>query len=161
VTRAVANRREQIRLTAAELERFLAAQRVMSVCTNGGDGWPHVTALWYVMRGAEPWIYTYRKSQKVRNLERDDRATLLVEDGVEYQELRGVMLKTRAVVHHDTDTVMQMAEDLFLKYQGGGGAELDDTTRAALAAQVSKRVAIQFAVEETVSWDHAKLGGTY
>jgi PPOX class probable F420-dependent enzyme len=156
----MANRREQITLTTAELERFLAEQRVMSVCTNGGDGWPHVTALWYVMRSDEPWIYTYRKSQKVRNLERDSRATLLVEDGHEYQELRGAMLKTHAIVHHDTETVTRMAEDLFLKYQGDG-AKLGDATRAALAAQVPKRVAIQFQVEETVSWDHAKLGGPY
>jgi PPOX class probable F420-dependent enzyme len=156
----MSNRREQIRLTAAELERFLAEQRVISVCTLGDDGWPHVTALWYVMRGDEPWIYTYRKSQKVRNLERDSRATLLVEDGREYQELRGAMLKTRAVVHHDSGTVTRMAEDLFLKYQGDG-AKLDDATRAALATQVPKRVAIQFQIEETVSWDHAKLGGAY
>jgi PPOX class probable F420-dependent enzyme len=156
----MSNRREQIRLTAAELERFLAEQRVISVCTLGGDGWPHVTALWYVMRGDEPWIYTYRKSQKVRNLERDPRATLLVEDGREYQELRGAMLKTRAVVHRDSETVTRMAEDLFLKYQGDG-AKLDDATRAALATQVPKRVAIQFQIEETVSWDHAKLGGAY
>jgi PPOX class probable F420-dependent enzyme len=156
----MAKRRDQIRLTAAELERFLAEQRVMSVCTLGHDGWPHVTALWYVMREGEPWIYTYRRSQKVRNLERDPRATLLVESGYEYQELRGAMLKTRGVVHHDNETVTRMAEDLFHKYRGDG-ASLDDATRAGLAAQVPKRVAIQFEVEETVSWDHAKLGGTY
>jgi len=156
----MAKRRDQIKLTAAELERFLAEQRVMSVCTLGSDGWPHVTALWYVMRDGEPWVYTYRKSQKVRNVARDPRATLLVEDGHAYQELRGAMLKTRAVVHQDTETVTRMAEDLFLRYQGDG-AKLDDATRAALATQVPKRVAIQFEIEETVSWDHAKLGGAY
>jgi PPOX class probable F420-dependent enzyme len=156
----VPKRRDQIRLTAAELERFLAEQRVMSVCTLGRDGWPHVTALWYVMRDGQPWIYTYRKSQKVRNLERDPRATLLVEHGHEYQELRGVMLKARGVLHHDGETVTRMAEDLFLKYQGDR-AQLDESTRAALATQVPKRVAIQFEVEETVSWDHSKLGGAY
>jgi PPOX class probable F420-dependent enzyme len=156
----MAKRRDQIKLSAAELERFLAEQRVMSVCTLGSDGWPHVTALWYVMREGEPWVYTYRKSQKVRNLARDPRATLLVEGGHAYQELRGAMLKTRAVVHQDTETVTRMAEDLFLRYQGDG-AKLDDATRAALATQVPKRVAIQFEIEETVSWDHAKLGGRY
>jgi PPOX class probable F420-dependent enzyme len=156
----MAKRRDQIKLTAAELERFLAEQRVINVCTLGRDGWPHVTALWYVMRDGEPWIYTYRKSQKVRNLERDPRATLLVEDGNEYQELRGAMLKARAVVHDDTETVTRMAEALFLKYQADG-AKLDDATRAALATQIPKRAAIQFEVKETVSWDHAKLGGAY
>ena len=138
----------------------MAEQRVVNVATLGRDGWPHVTALWFVMRDGEPWIYTYAKSQKVRNLERDPRATLLVESGHEYHELKGVMLKTRAEVHHDIDTVAAMAEDLFAKYQGVEG-EVDEATRGALRAQAAKRVAIQFQVDETVTWDHAKLGGAY
>jgi PPOX class probable F420-dependent enzyme len=148
-----------------EVESFLAGQRVMSVSTLGADGWPHLTALWYVMRGRDPWIYTYAKSQKVRNLERDPRATLLVESGHEYQELKGVMLKTRATLHRDFDTVAGMAEDIFVKYQGGdqGGkaAQIDDATREALRGQVPKRVAIEFHVEKQTSWDHSKLGGVY
>ncbi len=70
------------------------------------------------MRGAEPWVWTYAKSQKVKNLERDDRATTLVESGSEYSELKGVMLKTRAHIERDTDKVIDFAEELFAKYQG-------------------------------------------
>jgi PPOX class probable F420-dependent enzyme len=157
----MAKKRDQIKMSDEELTRFLAEQRVVSVCTNGRDGWPHVTALWYVMDAGEPWIYTYAKSQKVRNLERDPRATLLVESGHEYQELRGVMLKTRAFVHHDLDTVARMAESLFSRYQGGSTQSIDEATRESLRAQAAKRVAIQFRVEEIVSWNHSKLGGTY
>ena len=157
----MASKRDQIELTDEELASFLGAQRVMSVCTLGADGWPHVTALWYVMHDAEPWIYTYAKSQKVRNLERDPRATLLVEDGEQYHELRGVMLKARATILRDFDTVAQTAEDIFVKYQGGDRAQIDDATRAGLRAQVPKRVAVRFKVEQTVSWDHSKLAGAY
>jgi PPOX class probable F420-dependent enzyme len=157
----VAGRRDQIKMTADEAQRFLAEQRVVSVSTLDRDGWPHVTALWYVMIDGEPWIYTYRKSQKIRNLERDDRATLLFEAGEEYQELRGIMLKARAVVHEDFDTVATMAEEIFSKYQGSAGQTIDDATREALRSQVSKRAAVQFRVEREVSWDHAKLGGSY
>ena len=28
---------------------------------TGRDGWPHLTALWYVMRGTDPWVWTYRE----------------------------------------------------------------------------------------------------
>jgi PPOX class probable F420-dependent enzyme len=157
----LASRRDQIKMSAEEVEGFLAAQRVMSVSTLGTDGWPHVTALWYVMRGRDPWIYTYAKSQKVRNLQRDARATLMVESGEEYQELRGVMLKTRATLHRDFDTVAGVAEDIFVKYQGSGATEIDDATREALRGQVPKRVAIEFHVEREASWDHSKLGGVY
>jgi nitroimidazol reductase NimA-like FMN-containing flavoprotein (pyridoxamine 5'-phosphate oxidase superfamily) len=138
---------------------FLAAERVLNVASNGHDGWPHVTALWYVMRGTDPWAWTYRKSQKVKNLERDDHATTLVESGSEYSELKGVMLRTRARIEYDTEPILDFAEELFAKYQGSQpGAE---GMRDALRAQAAKRVAIRFEVVETVSWDHSKLGGVY
>jgi nitroimidazol reductase NimA-like FMN-containing flavoprotein (pyridoxamine 5'-phosphate oxidase superfamily) len=154
----MASKRDEIKLSDAEVAEFLAHERIMNVATLGRDGWPHLTALWFVMREAEPWSWTYRKSQKVKNLERDDRATLLVESGFEYAELRGVMLKTRAHVEYETERVLDLAEVLFGKYQpGAGGAEM----REALRGQAAKRVAIRFEVIETVSWDHAKLGGAY
>ena len=154
----MASKRDEIKLSAEEVAEFLVAERVVNVATAGQDGWPHLTALWFVMRGTEPWIWTYRKSQKVKNLERDDRATLLVESGFEYAELKGVMLKTRAHVEYDTERVLDFGEELFAKYQGGtGGTDM----REALRAQAAKRVAIRFEVVETVTWDHSKLGGAY
>jgi PPOX class probable F420-dependent enzyme len=156
----VTKKRDQIKMSSEEVARLLDEGRVISVCTNGSEGWPHVTALWYVMRDGEPWIYTYAKSQKVRNLERDERATLMVESGVEYQELRGVMLRVRAELHRDLDTVAGLAEDLTRRYSGHAG-ELGDEARAALRRQAEKRVAVRFRVVSTASWDHAKLGGSY
>jgi nitroimidazol reductase NimA-like FMN-containing flavoprotein (pyridoxamine 5'-phosphate oxidase superfamily) len=154
----VAKKRDQIKLSSGEVADFLAGERVINVATLGHDGWPHVTALWFVMRGTDPWIWTYRKSQKVKNLERDDRATVLAETGFEYAELRGVMLKTRARIEYDTERVLDFGEELFAKYQGATG---DASMREALRAQAAKRVAIGFEVVETVSWDHSKLGGAY
>jgi nitroimidazol reductase NimA-like FMN-containing flavoprotein (pyridoxamine 5'-phosphate oxidase superfamily) len=155
----VPSRRDQIKLTPEEVAAFLARERVMDVASNGREGWPHVTALWFVMRGTEPWAWTYRKSQKVKNLERDNRATTLVESGTEYAELKGVMLRTRAHIEYDTERILDFAEELFAKYQGTTpGAE---GMREALGAQAAKRVAIRFEVVETVTWDHSKLGGVY
>jgi PPOX class probable F420-dependent enzyme len=155
----MAKKRDQIKMTPEEMASFLERERVANVSTLGTDGWPHVTALWYVMRGSEPWIWTYRKSQKVKNLERDDRATLMFESGNEYAELKGVMLKTHAHIEYETDRVLGVGEELFGKYQGGGA--IDNGLREALRAQAAKRVAIRFEVAETVTWDHAKLGGAY
>ena len=156
----MASKRDQIKLSDAEVAGFLAGERVMNVGTIGRDGWPHLTALWYVMRGADPWVWTYRKSQKVKNLERDDHATALVESGHEYAELRGVMLKCRARIEYEPEPILDFAEELFAKYQGTTpGAE---GMRDALRSQAAKRVAIRFEVVETASWDHSKLGaGVY
>jgi PPOX class probable F420-dependent enzyme len=153
------SRRDQIKLSPEDVAAFLDGERVMNVASNGPDGWPHVTALWYVMRGSDPWMWTYAKSQKVKNLERDDRATVLVESGNEYAELKGVMLRTRAHIERDIDRILEFAAELFAKYQGADS--VNDDMREVLRGQAAKRVAIGFEVVETVSWDHSKLGGTY
>ena len=152
------NRRQQIAMTQAEISAFLDEQRVMVVASNGRDGWPHLMPLWYVVRGGELWGWTYARSQKVRNLERDQRATLQVEDGEQYQELRGVMVQAQTTIHRDTDLVAGVGTDIFRRYTAGS---LGEGFLEAVRAQASKRVALQFVPERVVSWDHRKLGGTY
>jgi hypothetical protein len=102
------------------------------------------------------WTWTYAKSQKVRNLERDPRATLQIESGDEYQELRGVMIEARTEIHRDPELVVQFGAELLGRY-GGGGPEFMDAVRA----QAAKRVALQFTPARVASWDHRKLGGVY
>jgi PPOX class probable F420-dependent enzyme len=154
------SRREQIRMSDAEVADFLAAQRVVVCATLGRDGWPHLMPLWYVVRDGELWSWTYAKSQKVRNLERDDRATLVVETGDAYSELRGMMVKARCERHCDLDTVAGVGEALAVRY-GGADAAVGPDAHAVFRRQAAKRVALQFHPLETATWDHRKLGGVY
>ncbi|MFN8161822.1 MAG: pyridoxamine 5'-phosphate oxidase family protein [Solirubrobacterales bacterium] len=154
------SRRAQITLSEQELSELLDSQRVAVVTSNGPHGWPHSMPLWYVPRDGEVWIWTYAKSQKVRNLERDPRATVLVETGHDYTELRGAMVEAEAVIHRDPVTVLAFAEELTVRYSEGISAVSGDA-KAALEAQAPKRVAIQFLPRRVASWDHRKLGGTY
>jgi PPOX class probable F420-dependent enzyme len=147
-------------MTDAELAAFLDEQRTVIVATSGRDGWPHLMPLWYTVRAGELWAWTYARSQKVRNLERDPRVTWQVEAGTSYEQLRGVMVKARAELHSDLDTVSAFGVELFERYTGT--SPLGPEVRAMIEAQAPKRVALQFvAVEPVVSWDHGKLGGTY
>jgi PPOX class probable F420-dependent enzyme len=154
------SRRAQIQLSADEQRELIENERVAVVASFGPRGWPHLMPLWYVPRDGEVWIYTYAKSQKVRNLERDPCATLLIETGHEYAELRGVMIEAEAEIHGDIDTVFPIAEQLTLRYADGIDS-LEGDAREALKAQAAKRVAISFRALRTASWDHGKLGGTY
>ena len=95
------SRRDQITLSEAELLELLEAERIAIVSSLGPHGWPHAMPLWFVPREGEVWIWTYAKSQKVRNLERDPRATVLIETGHEYGELRGAMIEAEAEIHRD------------------------------------------------------------
>jgi nitroimidazol reductase NimA-like FMN-containing flavoprotein (pyridoxamine 5'-phosphate oxidase superfamily) len=154
------SRRDQIKMSDEEAAAFLGDQRVMICATNGHDGWPHLMPLWYVIRDGELWSWTYTKSQKVRNLERDDRATLEVESGGAYHELRGVMIRARCELHRDLETVAGVGEDLASRY-GGDQAAVGPEARDVFRTQAAKRVALQFHSESTATWDHAKLGGVY
>jgi PPOX class probable F420-dependent enzyme len=153
------SRRAQIQMTDDEAAAFLEDHRIVVVATNGRDGWPHLMPVWYVVRDGELWGWTYAKSQKVRNLERDDRATLQVDDGHAYNELRGVMIKARCELHRDLDTVAGVGEALAIKY--GDLDSVGPEAREVFRNQAAKRVALQFHPVETATWDHRKLGGVY
>jgi general stress protein 26 len=152
------NRRSQIAMTEDEVASFLDAQKVMACATHGVTGWPHVVPLWYVLRDGQVWGWTYAKSQKARNLERDARATLELEAGDRYEELRGVMIEANTVLHRDHDTVVELGREIFERYGMGalGGAFME-----IVRAQAPKRVGLQFVPARVVSWDHRKLGGGY
>ena len=156
----MAKKRDQIKMSDDEVARFLDEQRVMNVSTIGPDGWPHMTSLWYVMRDTEPWVWTYASPRRCRTSSATRAPRCWSRRARSTTSCVGVMLKTRADLHADFETVAAVAEDL-LQVPGRQAGSIDDATREALRSQAAKRVAIQFQVEETVSWDHAKLGGAY
>ena len=156
----MAGRRDQIKLTDAEQAELLDTERVVVATTNGPRGWPHSMPMWFVLREGEIWVWTYAKSQKVRNLERDPRATLLVETGTEYTELRGVQIEAEAELIRDPDRVAEFGIELTLRY-AEGIESVEGDAAAALRAQAAKRVAIRFEPVRVATWDHRKLGGTY
>lgn len=176
------SRREQIKMSPAEVQRFLAEERTLTCATYGPRGWPHLMPLWYVVRQAEDggpqmWSWTYAASQKVRNLERDRRASVQVEAGETYDQLRGVMLECEVILHRDFDTVHALGSEIFARYAGPSRTPsarepdlaldpaslppLDPQVAAMVRDQAAKRVALQFVQRRCASWDHRKLRGIY
>ena len=159
-------------MSDAEAREFLALERTMTCATLGPRGWPHLMPLWYVLRepaAGQPaprlWAWTYAASQKVRNLERDARATLQVEAGESYEQLRGVMLECEVAVHREPDAVAALGIEIFKRYTSPRGQapadELDPGLVAVLRGQAAKRVALEFVERRRATWDHLKLGGAY
>jgi hypothetical protein len=139
-----------------EVLAFLEEERVVTCASSGPRGWPHLMPLWYLVRAGTLWAWTYGKSQKVLNLERDPRCTLQVEAGRDvYHELRGVMLECEVQIHRDLETVTGVGMDLATRY---GGAEPGADMRQTFERQAAKRVALQFNERHRASWDHRKLG---
>jgi general stress protein 26 len=166
------SRREQIRMDGEEAAAFLAEERTVTCATISKRGWPHLMPLWYVLReppGGEPgprlWAWTYASSQKVRNLERDPRATLQVEAGETYEELRGVMIECEVQIHRDVGVVRALGQEIFARYAVARGQppapELHPQVAEMIDRQAAKRVALEFRELRRASWDHRKLAGVY
>jgi PPOX class probable F420-dependent enzyme len=139
-----------------ELRAFLAEKKVVTCATIGPNGRPHLMPLWYTFDDLTLRGWTYAKSQKAKNLERDPRATLQVEDGELYHELRGVMMECDVSIERDPDKVANFGMALFQRF-GATGPDVEEM----IAKQAPKRIGMTFTPTRIVTWDHAKLGGTY
>jgi nitroimidazol reductase NimA-like FMN-containing flavoprotein (pyridoxamine 5'-phosphate oxidase superfamily) len=154
------SRREQIRMTHDEVRAYLEEQRRIIVVTNGVNGLPHAVPMNYGLddRG-RILITTFRKSQKVKNLERDPRATLLVESGRAYSELKSVIAYCNAEIVSDPTLVPELMR--LVRAEEVMAASLSKPIDQQVRASVAKRVVVRFSPFRTVSWDHAKLGEWY
>ncbi|MBN8868943.1 MAG: pyridoxamine 5'-phosphate oxidase family protein [Solirubrobacterales bacterium] len=157
----MANKRKQIEMSEEEILTFLDEEKVAIVTSFGPRGWPHSMPLWYVVEAGRIRTWTFRKSQKVKNLERDPRATVLVEAGYDrYEQLRGVMYEAETVIHDDPETVLDYAAKVSARYSPDGSEPTPEMIDA-FRQQAPKRVVLEFQPVRTVSWDHRKLGGAY
>ena len=151
-------KRDQIRMTDEEMEKFIEERKSLQVATLGKDGAPHLTTLWFAIVDGEIVFETFTKSQKIVNLRRDPRIAVLLEDGTVYNELRGVSINGRAELHDDPEEVHPYALAVMRRNQPEIPEEQLDAVAKMMA---SKRTAVVVKPEKIVSWDHRKLGGTY
>lgn len=148
------NQRTQITMTPGEVAAFLSVQRTATLVSLGASGHPHAVAMWFAYLDGVVWFETKAKAQKARNLRRDPRATVLVEDGLTYDALRGVSLEGRAEIVDDPEALWRVGVSVWERYHGPYTEEV----RPLVEFMLHKRVAVRFDVERTRSWDHRKLG---
>ena len=152
------SRRDQIKMSEAEVDVYLRGRRTMNVATLNHDGRIHLVAMWYgFFDDGALGFWTYSRSQKIKNLQRDPRLTCLVESGDEYAELKGVEIVGTGVVVEDRAAVMQIGRSVFERYTG----PWSDEVAPAVEAMGAKRFAVRIEIDDVVTWDHTKLGGVY
>ena len=145
-------------MTLDEIRVFLDEGRDLQVASINADGTPHLVTMWYLRDGDDLCFWTYAKSQKVLNVRRDPRATVLVATGEVYEQLRGVSVTGSVTVVVDLDAVLAFGEGVDTKYWG----PIDnDLVREGVRAMGAKRVVVSVSPEKTTSCDHSKLGGVY
>jgi PPOX class probable F420-dependent enzyme len=153
------SRRDEIRMTPEEVNALLQQERTAHVATIGSNGRPHLVPVFYVLRGGRVATWTYAKSQKVANLERLPQATVLVESGQSYEELRAVSMECDVEILRDTEEIASIGMELTQRTVAN--EQIATAAGQFVRAQAAKRVGLVFTPTKVVSWDHAKLGGTY
>ncbi len=150
--------RDQVKLSEEEILALLGENLKVQVAANGHDGFPHLTTLFYVVRDGKIAFWTYGRSQKIRNLERDPRVTALVEDGVDYFELRGVSITGTAEIVRDYDQIFDIGAAVVTRMAGVDSFEaLGDLGRETVEKQATKRVGVVIHPDKVASWDHRKM----
>jgi nitroimidazol reductase NimA-like FMN-containing flavoprotein (pyridoxamine 5'-phosphate oxidase superfamily) len=156
------SRRHLIRMTDEEIRAYLASRQRIILVTNGAAGMPHAVPMDYGLDGEGRVLMTsFRKSQKVRNLERDPRATLLVESGAAYHELKSVLAYCDVEIIDDSAQVRNLFAMIRAGRNEAMAASINEGMTAQLEASIAKRVVLRFTPFGILSWDHAKLGAVY
>jgi len=148
------NQRSQITMTDEEIDVFIEQSRTATMATVGANGAPHLVAMWYAWLDGTVWFETKAKAQKVVNLRRNDRLSVMIEDGLTYDQLRGVALEGRGIVIEDPDEIWRMGVNVFERYNGPYSEEM----KPFVEIMLQKRVAVKLEIERVRSWDHRKLG---
>ena len=153
------SRRDQIRMSEEEQAQFIGEQKSLQVATINRDGTPHLSTLWFDVVDGDIVFETFTKSQKIKNLERDPRISCLLEDGLVYEELRGIQINGTAELYSDPKTVHFYARGVMKRNNPGIPEEMLD---AAAESMSTKRTAVVIKAQRVATWDHTKLDvGSY
>ena len=148
------NQRAQVEMTPGEISAYVDSRRTATLVSLGPTGHPHAVAMWFAVIDGVLWFETKAKAQKAVNIRRDPRVTVLLEDGLTYDTLRGVSLEGRAEIVDDPDALWAVGVNVWERYHG----PYTDEVKQAVEFMLHKRVAVRVDVQRTRSWDHRKLG---
>jgi PPOX class probable F420-dependent enzyme len=152
-------RRNRIAMSEEEQAAFLREGRTLQVASIGPRGYPHQVAMWYALIDGKVHFTTYARSQKVENLRRNPKISVMIEAGTPYNELRGLVIEgDAAIVEGDAELAarVMMMSGSRRPAEPPAGPPSEQTLRA-----VAKRVVVRVDPVRVYSWDHRKLGGVY
>jgi nitroimidazol reductase NimA-like FMN-containing flavoprotein (pyridoxamine 5'-phosphate oxidase superfamily) len=150
--------RDGVKMSDAEVQALLGENLKVQIASNGHDGFPHLSTLFYVLHEGNIAFWTYGRSQKIRNLERDPRVSALVEDGIDYFELRGASITGRAEIIRDREGILEIGSAVATRMLAAESFEaLGDFGRETVEKQATKRVAVVVHPEHVATWDHRKM----
>ena len=149
------NQRGKIVMSDEQIAEFIEHSRTATMATVLPSGRPHLVAMWYAVLDGEIWFETKAKSQKAVNLRRDPTVTVMIEDGLTYDTLRGVSIDgTAEIVDDDPDLLHRVGVSVWERYTG----PYTDEMKPFVDQMMNNRIAVRVVPSRMRSWDHRKLG---
>lgn len=148
-------RGRRIMMTEAERDTFLGEQRTCRVATVSSEGRPHVGALWFLWTDGALWLYSLTRSRRWSQLSADPQVAVVVDDGVEYGELRGVELSGTAVVVGEVPRTGEPCEELEAPERLFARKNFD----MDVMPHDGRHAWLRLTPDAVASWDFRKLGG--
>lgn len=153
--------RPDLSMSPEAIQEFLRGPHVGVLSTIDAHGFPHSVGIYYAAGGEDYRMWVYGKSQKVRNVEREPRCSLLVEVGEPYVDLKGALIRGAARIERDRDVVYSLGREIYERYfYERTGIPFDQGPDARIRRQSEKRVCLVLTPARTASWDHALSAST-
>lgn len=144
-----------IELTESERWDLLENNMIMRLATVNPHGLPHVLPIWYVTDREEEAIFfsTPEDSRKIRDLEETSKASLTVDEGTYYFDLRAVIANGDITTVEDEDLEARIERKWCQKY-------FDQDKRPEFMELLYKgRPWVWCRIDPTLwtSWDNSKI----
>lgn len=138
--------RDRLRIDPSSRAELLGSARTGHCATVDAQGRPHVVPLWFVCHADEIYVNSLRRSQRGAHLRQGSPVSFCIDDGTEYGELRGVVLRGSFVPVVDDPTLEAIRAAFGAKYWHG--VEVPD---------LQSHEWFRFLTEREVSWDFRKI----
>ncbi len=97
-------------------DEFLKTQKILRLSTIDKNNFPHITPVWYIFSGKKIYIGTDTKSQKIKNLEKNNHVSFCVDVGVNAPNIYGIMGQGIANIILEIPKAKKIAKKILLKY---------------------------------------------
>jgi nitroimidazol reductase NimA-like FMN-containing flavoprotein (pyridoxamine 5'-phosphate oxidase superfamily) len=95
---------------------FLKSQKVLRLATIGKNKTPHIAPVWYRYVGKKIQIGTNTKTQKAKNVIKNNKVSFCVDVGINAPNIYGVMGQGEANLILEKSKVNTIAKKILLRY---------------------------------------------
>jgi PPOX class probable F420-dependent enzyme len=138
------------RLTGEQIDLLLAQARIARLATVNGDR-PHVAPVWFLWDGKSLYIETDASFQKARNLRKNPRCSVAIDDTLGGLRFWGILLEGEAeLIERPLEEVLRWVTAIYTKYLGQEGIQA--TTPQKMIYE-GNHVIIRLTPKKIITWN--------